>query len=423
MRKLAINGGPPVIDQPFRPYRSMGRAEEEAVLRVVRSDCLSGFYGSWGPEFLGGPEVRAFESDWSKKFKVKHSITMNSASSGLFAAVGAVGVGPGDEVIVPPYTMSATVMAPLIYGAVPVFADIESETFCLDVKAVEKLITPKTKAIIVVNLFGHPARLHEIMKLAKSKGIKVIEDNAQGPLATENGVYAGTIADIGVFSLNYHKHIHTGEGGVCCTNDDDLALRLQMIRNHAENIVEHVAIKDITNMVGYNYRMTELSAAVGREQLKRAEEYVGIRQELAEELSRALGDLPGITVPTVRAGCRHVFYVWAIKFNEKVVGVSRTAFSRALAAEGFPHHAGYVRPLYMLPIFQKKIAIGSGGFPFNSSSVNYERGLCPVAEDMHEKQMLFFSPCAFDIDARDRERLIEAFKKVYEHRFEIKGQE
>ena len=141
-------------------------------------------------------------------------------------------------------------MAPLIYGAIPIFVDIDKETFCMNIDDVKKKITKKTKAILTVNLFGHPAKLKELKKLAKKNKIFLIEDNAQGPLATEGGTYAGTIGDIGVFSLNYHKHIHSGEGGICVTNDNNLAKRMQMIRNHAEAIVGPSNTQDLTNMIG-----------------------------------------------------------------------------------------------------------------------------------------------------------------------------
>jgi len=209
---------------------------------------------------------------------VKHTVSMNSATSGLFAAMGAVGIGPGDEVIVPPYTMSATAMAPLIYGGIPVFADIEEKTFGLDPAAVRKAVTPRTKAIIAVNLFGHPARLDELLEIAKERHLFLVEDNAQGPLAEDQGRYAGTLGHIGVFSLNYHKHIHTGEGGMCVTQDDDLALRLQLIRNHGENAVGPLETSDLTNLIGFNFRMTEIQAAIGIEQLKSIDEHVGRRE-------------------------------------------------------------------------------------------------------------------------------------------------
>jgi len=397
----------------------MGEDEVAAVQDVVRSQCLSGYYGSWGPEFLGGPQVKKFEHAWSVRFRVKHVVSVNSATSGLFAAIGAAGVGPGDEVIVPPYTMSATAMAPLVYGGIPVFADIEADTFCLDVADVKAKITDRTKAVMVVNLFGHPGKLHELRRLCDEKGLILIEDNAQGPLAEEDGKMAGTIGHIGIFSLNYHKHIHTGEGGMCATDDDTLALKMQMIRNHAENIVDHVALPSIANMVGFQYRMTELSAAVGLQQLAHADRHIGVRQRIAERLSDGLRDLEGVTVPVVREGCRHVYYVWAAKLDEATIGVSRAAFSQALTAEGFPHWTGYVAPLYRLPVFRQKVAFGEKGYPFNLSTVEYLDGMCPVTERMHDHELLGFETCAFDLSEPDLDLLIEAFRKVHAMRHTI----
>ncbi len=419
--KLAINGGKPVISSSFPLYRSVKNEEREAINRVLDSGSLSGFYGSWGPEFLGGREVKALEEEWSDKFNVAHSVTVNSATSGLIAALGAVGLSPGDEVIVPPLTMSATVMAPLFYGGIPVFVDVEEDTFCLDVEKVKLAINTKTKAIIAVNLFGHPAELHKLAELAKSHNIAFIEDNAQAPLAKENGEYTGTIGDIGVFSLNYHKHIHSGEGGVCVTENDDLALRMQAIRNHAENITKHNVIEDLVNMVGFNFRMTEMSAAVARAQLAKVESEVHSRQFLSEKLSNGIGPLPGITFPKTRKNCEHAFYLWAIKFNEEKIGVTRDVFSRALAAEGFPHFCGYVEPLYNLPLFKKRIAIGRDHWPFSLTERVYEKNSCPLAEKLYHHSLLCVESCAYELDNLLIESLCNAFQKVYENRFELQS--
>lgn len=419
MSSLAIFGGKPAVRGDLRPYRTMSARERQAVIDVVDADCLSGFYGSWGEQFLGGPKVRAFEMAWSAQFGCRHSISVNSATSGLVAAIGAAKVSPGDEVIVPPFTMSATAIAPLTYGGIPVFADIEDQTYCIDIDSVRRLITPRTRAIIAVNLFGHPARLHELRSLADEHSIVLIEDNSQAPLAKEGGRFSGTIGHIGVFSLNYHKHIHTGEGGICTTDDDEIALRLQLIRNHGENIVEHIELSDAVNHLGFNLRMTELSAAVGLVQLDNASEHVGRRVRLAKRLTAGIAGLAGVIPPEVREGCEHVYYYWTIRLDEKVLGVSRKVFSQALAAEGFPHGAGYVRPLYLLPVFQRQLAIGRSGFPFNLGTVCYEKGICPVAERLHERELLGFEVCAYDVAEVQADELIEAIRKVHKHRAEL----
>jgi perosamine synthetase len=419
MDKLALLGGKPVLDQPLPRYQSVGKEEIEAVTRVIESGCLSAFYGSWGNEFFGGPQIKAFEKEWCDQFKVKHAVSVNSATSGLFAAMGAIGIGPGDEVIVSPYTMSATAMAPLVYGGIPVFVDIEPDTFCLDPLAVRKAITPRTRAILVTNLFGHPAALTELMSIAREHGIVLVEDNAQGPLAMEQGRFAGTIGHIGIFSLNYHKHIHTGEGGMCVTNDDELALRMQLIRNHGENCTEASGVGSIANLVGFNYRMTELSAAVGIEQLRKSDLHVGRRVRIGQRLADGLQGLEGLVPPKTRAGCRHVYYVWAARLEEDKAGISRSLFSAALSAEGFPHFTAYVRPLYLLPLFQKRIALGASGFPFTLSDVKYEKGMCPVVERIWEKELIGFETCMHAADDRHVDLLTEAVRKVHRHREEL----
>ncbi len=419
MSKLALMGGNPAVTQSLRPYRTTGVEEEHAVLRVMREGTLSAFLGAWTPEYWGGPEVKAFETEWAETFNIRHAISVNSATSGLIAAMGAVGIGPGDEVIVPPYSMSATAVAPLFYGGIPVFADIEPDYFCLDPECVASAITEKTRAIIAVNLFGQAANLKALRELADTHGLALIEDNAQAPYGTFEGEYTGTIGHIGVFSLNYHKHIHTGEGGICVTNDDDLAARLGMIRNHAENASEHLAKGDFTNLIGHNFRLTELSAAIGREQLKKGDALTAKRIEIAERLTSGLQDIDGLYTPKVRAECRHVYYVWGAKYDEEKIGVPRAAFSKALAAEGVPNAPGYVQPLYLLPAFQNRIALGREGFPFNLSDRTYVEGLCPVTERLYASEMLIFLVCSYDPSDAQIDQIVAAFHKVYENRQDL----
>jgi len=419
MTALALLGGTPAVGASLAPYRTTGPEEEAAVLRVMRGGVLSAFLGAWSEEFRGGPEIKAFEAEWAAAFRAKHAVSLNSATSGLIAALGAVGVGPGDEVIVPPYTMSATAVAPLFYGAIPVFADIEADGFCIDVARVADAITSRTRAIIAVNLFGHPADLSALRALADKHGLFLIEDNAQAPLAMHAGRFAGTIGHIGVASLNYHKHIHTGEGGVCTTDDDRLADRLAMIRNHAENVAERLGQGDYTNLIGHNFRMTELAAAIGREQLRKAPKLVARRVVIAERLTAGLAGLDGITPPYVRPDTTHVYYVWSAKFDADRLGVSREKFVRALVAEGVPATAGYVRPLYLLPVFQKRIALGRNGFPFTLTNRSYQKGLCPVTERMHEQELFSYLVCSYEASDAQVDQIISAFHKVYEHRDQL----
>ena len=222
---LAINGGTPVITEPFPPYRSLGEEEIAAANRVLRSGVLSAFIGAPGTGFYGGPEVQALEREAAERFGVKHVVSVNSWTSGLVAAMGAIGLEPGDEVIVTPWTMVATATAILHWNAIPVFADIDPQTFNIDPNAVEAAITPRTRAIAAVDIFGQSADMPALRAIADRHDLKLVTDTAQAPGAFLNGVPAGTTADIGGFSLNYHKHIHCGEGGLLVTNDDRLAER------------------------------------------------------------------------------------------------------------------------------------------------------------------------------------------------------
>ena len=244
--QLALLGGPATITQSFKHYNPIGVEEVQAAKAVIESGVLSQFIGAWHPDFLGGPKVKEFEALCAQHFGVKHAITVNSWTSGLIAAVGAIGIQPGDEVIVPPWTMCASATAILHWNAIPVFADIDPHTFCISPASIEANITPYTKAIMAVDIFGQSADMDAIMAIAKRHGLRVISDTAQAPGALYKGQFAGTLADVGGFSLNYHKHIHTGEGGILITNDDEIAQRLQLIRNHAEAVVEGMGVTNLT---------------------------------------------------------------------------------------------------------------------------------------------------------------------------------
>ncbi len=416
MEKLAILGGKPVRERPFPEYVTIGEEEKQAVMEVMDSTVLSKYLGTWSPDFYGGPRVQKMEKEWEAYFSVKHAVSVNSATSGLYAAVGAAGVGPGDEVIVSPYSMTASATGVLVYGAIPVFADIDPDTFCITPTSIRKCITPYTKAIIAVDIFGHPADFDEIMQIAREHNLIVIEDVAQAPGALYHGRWAGSLADMGVFSLNYHKTIHTGEGGVIVTDNDDLAERLQLIRNHAEVVVKNKGVQNIVNLIGFNYRMTEIEAAIGSEQLKKLERLLTPRIEAADYLTERLSRLPGITPPVVRPDVRHGYYVYAIRYDAASTGIPRDRFVAALTAEGIPMSQGYVEPIYLEPLYQQRIAFGKNGFPFTypgyKGQVNYERGICPVTERMYYSELMNTNVCHAGIAREDLDDVIAAFEKV-----------
>lgn len=416
MNRLALFGGDKTINRAFTPYRSIGPEEVEAARAVVETGVLSRFLGSWDPDFYGGDKVRAFEKAWESYFLVQYAVSVNSATSGLIAAVGAIGVEPGDEVIVSPWTMSATATAILVWNAIPVFADIENETYNLDPVSIEKNITHYTKAILVTDIFGHPADLDAIMVIAGKHGLKVIEDCAQAPGAMYRGRFAGTVADIGIFSLNYHKHIHTGEGGVCVTNDASLAERLQLIRNHAEAVAGDKGVKDLSNMIGFNFRMTEIEAAIGIEQLKKLKKLTSRRIEVANRLSEGLTGLAGLRPPVVKKDCSHVYYVYPLLYSSEITGVAREKVFKALVAEGVPISDRYVN-IHLLPIYQEKTAYGKKGFPWSSDlykgHVTYGKGICPVAESLQDVRHMGIGMCINAYSDEDVDQIIEAFRKVW----------
>jgi perosamine synthetase len=431
---LAINGGDRSRIKKFPAYETIGQEEEQSVLNVLRSGVLSKFVGSWHGNFYGGPEVKAFEKEWASYFKVKHAVAVNSATSGLYAAVGAIGVSPGDEIIVSPYTMTASAVAPLVYDAIPVFADIEDDCFCLDPISVEKCITPHTKGIIVVDIFGQPYDVDKINAIAKKHSLFVIEDCAQAPGAAYGEKLAGTLGDVGVYSLNYHKHIHCGEGGIVVTNDDNIAERLRMIRNHAEAVVDDRVFETTINMLGFNYRMTELEAAIGRMQLEKLEFLVDSRIKNVKYLEEKLSGIPFLEMPKIRNKSSHVYYVHPIKFNKNIAGVHRDMFVRAVKAElsvterreeeGVRIGCGYVKPLYLQQIYQKKWVYGTQGYPWNAfehgNNVNYNEGICPVAEQMYRDVVVTHELMHPGMGIQDLDDIVRAFYKVSENLDELR---
>jgi len=431
--KLAINGGDPVRVKPFPAYNTIGPEEKEAVTKVLDSGILSNYLGCWHENFYGGPEVKALEKEWAEYFGVKHAIAVNSCTSGLYCAVGATSVEPGEEVIVSPYTMSASATAPLIYNAIPVFADIEEDYYCLDPKSIEECITTRTRAIIVVDIFGLPYDAEKINHITQKYKLMVIEDCAQAPGAKYKQQFAGTLGDIGVYSLNYHKHIQCGEGGIVVTDNDDLAEKIRLIRNHAEAVVEDKGVSTLVNMIGFNFRMTEMEAAITRCQLRKLDGLLQARRENCIYLSEQLSKIPAIIPLKIREGCSHSYYVHPFKFSEQKAGVSRDRFIEAVKAElaptelreseGIKIGCGYVKPLYLQPLFQNWICYGSKGCPFESpwyqGQVGYQKGICPVAERMHEKELFTHELMHSFMTKKDLDDVVKVFEKIWDNRSQL----
>lgn len=418
MSKLAILGGTPVRKESIPWVSTMGQEESRAVQKVMESGILSEFIGSQGEKFFGGPMVQSLEEAFCKRFKSKYAISVNSATTALHSAVAACGIGPGDEVIVSPYTMVASASAILMNGAVPVFADIDPNTYTLDPDQIEKWITPRTKAILTVNIFGLPSNLQRIMEIAKIHHLYVIEDNAQSPGATIEGREAGTIGDIGVFSLNYHKVIHSGEGGILLTDNPELAYKCQLARNHGEVLLDQK--EDAERIIlGSNYRMTEVHAAIGIEQLKKLDGFLVQRHALADRLTDGLEEMQGLKGVTVPEGYTHSYYVYPIQFDSNVWGISRETFANAMEAEGFPLGRGYVKPIYLINIYQHKHVFNHTQYPFSlidNPVQEYQRGICPVVEKMYDETLLIADVCRVPFTVDNINEFLMAINKIWNER-------
>lgn len=418
---LALLGGSPVREQLFPAYNVIGDDEIKSVEAVMRTGVLSRFLGLWHEHFYGGEQVQSFEREWCEHFHTTHAISVNSATSGLYAAVGAARVKAGDEVIVSPYTMSASAVAPLVYNAIPVFADIDPQTYCLSAETIRPKITERTRAIIVVHIFGAPADMVPIMDLAKEHDLVVIEDCAQAPLGIYRGQPVGTIGHMGVFSLNYHKHIHTGEGGVVVTRDDDFAERLQLIRNHAEVVVEGKGVDDLTNMVGFNYRLGEIESAIGRSLLPKLGGLIKARRENVAYLEENMAGLPGLTLQHVHESDAHCYYLHPLHYDEQHTGIRRETVVRAVRAElpacrlredeGPLVGQGYVPPLYWQPLYQKRAHLALQG-GFGNPLVDYRHGLCPNVENCHLKTLITHELMKPGMSKTDLQDVANAFHKV-----------
>lgn len=339
-----------------------------AVARVLASRILSGYRGNATNAFWGGQEVQKFEAELERMFNAKHAIACNSATSGLWMACAAIGLKPGDEVIVTPWSMSCSATVPLLFGAIPVFADIHPRFYSLDPADVERRITPNTKAIIAVDLFGLP-HMRELDAIAQKHGLYIIEDAAQAIGAQRDGQYAGTLGDIGVFSFTQGKHMTAGEGGACVTNNPDLAKKLAMVRNHAEAVTNDAdkcgSDFSDSSLVGLNLRMTEIQAAIMCVELEQLEERIAKRQKIANEILDVicghceLNLYPCDLVPD--EGYTHALYCLPIQFGEEF---ETRSIADALKAElvgdsvrldrGVPLANGYIDPLYKMPLFKAK---------------------------------------------------------------------
>ena len=305
----------------------IGQEERDAVDRVLQSGMLA-----------QGPEVAAFEKEFSEIVANRHCVAVNSGTSGLHMALEAIGMGAGDEVIVPSFTFAATANSVALTGATPVFVDIDPRTFNIDPKAIEAAITPKTRAIQPVHLYGQPAAMKEIMEIAGRHNLLVVEDAAQAHMASLDGTPVGAFGAAGVFSFYPTKNMTSGEGGMITTADEEIARQCRLLRNQGmEKRYEN-------EIVGFNTRMTDIHAAIGRVQLRKLAKWTEQRRSNAKFLDE---NLKGVVIPYVAPGAIHVYHQYTIR----VVGHDRDAFAAEMTRRGVGNGVYYPIPVHRLPSF------------------------------------------------------------------------
>lgn len=396
----------------------IGEEERNQVLEVLESGNISTFIAASGDNFLGGKKIKEFEEKFSNKIGTQYAVVFNSASSALHAAVVAIGVNPGEEVIVPPYSFTSTATSSLMHNAIPVFCDVKSDIYCLDPKKLENVKTLLTKAIIPVHLFGHACDMDSIMSFATKNNLKVIEDCAQSPGGQYKGKNLGTIGDCGIFSFQESKNIMTGEGGMLLTNDEEIANVARMVRNHGEMILP--ALKERTyksEFLGWGYRMTELEAALGVAQVSKLDYLNNERIKLACYVANEINKIDGLR-HVKYDHVKHVYYQFGFSYDQEKIGIPRDLFCDALKEEGIPCSAGYVKPLYLNPLYLEKRAFA---FKHYTGDVKYEKGICPVAESLYEKEVITIQVCRYPATIDDMKDIIDAIYKILQNKQELKN--
>jgi len=305
----------------------IGDEERAAVDRILRSGMLA-----------QGPEVAAFEDEFSGLVAQRHCIAVNSGTSGLHLALTALGVTQGDEVIVPSFTFAATANAVALTGATPVFVDIDPQTFNIDPAAIEAAITPRTRAIQPVHLYGQPAAMKEIMAIAARYDLIVAEDSAQAHMASLDGTPVGAFGATGVFSFYPTKNMTSGEGGMISTASDVVARQCRLLRNQG------MEKRYVNEIIGFNTRMTEIHAAIGRVQLTKLARWTEQRRANAKFLDE---NLQGVVIPFVSPGAFHVYHQYTIR----VIGHDRDAFAAEMVKRGVGNGVYYPIPVHQLPSF------------------------------------------------------------------------
>jgi perosamine synthetase len=387
--QLAIDGGSPVRTARL-PYgrQSISEDDIQAVVDVLRSDWLT-----------TGPNVAAFEEQIAAATGARHAIAVSSGTAALHAAMAAIDIQPGDEVIVTALTFAASANCVLYRGGTPVFADVDPATLMLDPASAAARITQKTRAIVAVDYAGHPADYDALRQLANDHNLILVDDACHAIGAQMDGTLVGSLADLNCFSFHPVKHITTGEGGAITTDNDQWADAMRHFRNHGITTDHHQREESgswFYEMVdlGFNYRITDFQCALGSQQITRLPEFIQKRQALAATYDAAFADRDEITVPEVRANVSHAYHLYPILLNLHAFSADRRQIFEALRAEGIGVNVHYI-PVYWHPYYQER---------------GYAKGLCPVAEDAYER--LLSLPIFPEMTLSDVEDVLAAVDKV-----------
>jgi len=402
-QKLALLGGKPVRTRPFPSWPIFGKPEEQRLLRTLRS-------GKWGR--LNGSEVAEFERRFAAMHGCKHGIAVVNGTVSLRIGLMGAGIRAEDEVIVPPYTFFSTASAVIEANAVPVFADIDLDTFNLDPKAVEKAITRRTRAIIPVHFAGQPADMRAIMAIAKKHKLFVMEDAAHAHGANYRNKPAGSLGHLASFSFQSSKNLTSGEGGIITANDDGLAASCRSIQN-CGRIPTGIWYEH--HVISGNYRLGEFQGAVLNAQLDRLEQQTKTRDRNGQYLAAKLSQLPGLYPQQRPQDCsRHSYHLFMLRIVASEFGAPRAAVLKALQAEGIPCSAGYGWSLHQQPMFRNK-AFGPY-LPNASKSLDYRKVNCPNCDLLCREQCLWLEQSMFLGTRTDMDDIGSAFEKVYQNR-------
>lgn len=406
-QNIALYGGEKVKTTPFGTGKRFGQEELTELKEALEQNSLFYWYGN---------KVKTLTERFREMYQMPYCVAASSGTAAIHVALGACGVTVGDEVITSPITDMGTIIGILFQNAVPVFADVDPNSYNMDPKSIEERITSRTKAILVVHLTGGPADMDPIMEIAKRHNLKVIEDCAQSYLATYKGKLCGTIGDVGCFSLNDYKQISAGDGGLLITKDAGIYhAALRFADKNYQRLAEQGSLNRDIPFIAPNYRMNELTGAVGIAQLKKLPGICARRNAIGERISAAIKDLPGIEPPKVYVGCKSTYWFYMFRINEGLAGVSPAKFSEALKAEGIPNMLGYIpNCVYEYEIFRNQNGYPGSHCPFqcpkNGITYEYKTGLCPTAEDVL-RTSIRIGISEFYTD-EDVDAIIEAISKV-----------